>query len=557
MKQIFSKNRELKLAYHWREHAVAWLPLLIVILIIPASFINLGMFPLLADEPIRGLVSLEMMLNKEYFSTTMSGETYLNKPPLFNWVLIGLSKITGTMDELTIRLGAVLPLLAFMALIFVWFKRHMSVQVAMLTSLAMFTNFRVLLYDLTLGHIDFLFSLVVFLGFLVLYEFGTRRKWYPMFLLLYTLLIPGFLLKGLPAPVFLVFSLAGLAWQLKQFKFLIHPAHFLGVAVFMLAMLGYGFMYSQTNDLSDLLRRFWTESSQRTVLEKSWIDSLLYIPAFPLEYFIHLLPWTLLALAMFRRDFLKVLKQHPFVHFLSIQLVFNVLVYWLSPDTRPRYIFVLFPLVFGLLFYFWFLPQPGFLEKWKRRVNSALFFLIALVTFSHIVGLFFPAYLSEYGLSLFSAGLLLACLAFAYKSLFWHTLVGLNLALVVLRISFNTVVVPYRMNNAPEPLYKQAGVEVGQLTKGANLYVPTYAWIKEIHAFYITKERNAPLIRETEFSGKDGYLLTPKRLAYSKAGDALYEFKIENSPYVLIKLNPADLLMDDRIRISRKYRPGS
>lgn len=548
-----AKNR-----FHgWQKLALANLPWLVLVLLFPASFLNLGMFPLLADEPIRGLVSLEMMLSKEYFVTTMAGETYLNKPPLFNWFLIGLSHLTGSMNEFTTRLGAIIPLLAFMLLIFTWFKRHLSWQVAWLSSLALFTNFRVLLYDLSLGHIDFLFSLVVFLGFVVLYEFGLKGKWYILFPCLYLLLIPAFLLKGLPAPVFLAFSLVGLAWQRRAYRFLFHPAHFFGIALFLVAMLGYGYVYSQNHDLKALLYRFWTESSQRTVLEKSWIDALVHIPVFPLEYVMHLLPWTLLGVAMLRQDFFEKLKANPFVLFLSIQLISNVLVYWLSPDTRPRYLFALFPLVFGLLFYFWFLPGSDGLEKWKLKIQSVLLGLMALVALLQLGGLFVPQFHSHYVLSIFTTLLVLGALFLVYKQSSWHVMMGLCLALAVLRISFNTVVIPYRMRNSPEPLHKQAGEMVGRLTKGERLYFPTDAWIKEIHAFYLTKERNEALIRDTSFSSKAGFLLTPKRLAWSKAGDPIYTFEIENSPYVLIKLNPADSLMDARIRISKKYRPKS
>ena len=39
------------------------------------------------DEAIRSLVAQEMLWSGNYVAPTMHGDTYLNKPPLWNWIL--------------------------------------------------------------------------------------------------------------------------------------------------------------------------------------------------------------------------------------------------------------------------------------------------------------------------------------------------------------------------------------------------------------------------------------------------------------------------------------
>ena len=68
-----------------QQQYMVWI---ILLLLIPALFINLGMSPLIADEATRGMVAFEMQQSGELITPTIHGEYYYNKPPLYNWILL-------------------------------------------------------------------------------------------------------------------------------------------------------------------------------------------------------------------------------------------------------------------------------------------------------------------------------------------------------------------------------------------------------------------------------------------------------------------------------------
>ncbi|WP_367328714.1 ArnT family glycosyltransferase, partial [Lentimicrobium sp.] len=82
--------------------------LIIIILLLPlALFTNLGLMPLISDEPTRAVVTLEMILSGNFITPTINGDFYYNKPPLFNWILAGFVKVAGVENEFIFRLPTV------------------------------------------------------------------------------------------------------------------------------------------------------------------------------------------------------------------------------------------------------------------------------------------------------------------------------------------------------------------------------------------------------------------------------------------------------------------
>lgn len=100
--------------------------ILVLLLLIPALFINIGLMPLLSDEPTRAIVTLEMMVKGNYITPTINGEFYYNKPPLFNWILAGFAYLTGNLNEVIFRLPTVISLLLFALAIFLIGKKKLE-----------------------------------------------------------------------------------------------------------------------------------------------------------------------------------------------------------------------------------------------------------------------------------------------------------------------------------------------------------------------------------------------------------------------------------------------
>ncbi|MBO6518174.1 MAG: glycosyltransferase family 39 protein, partial [Bacteroidia bacterium] len=99
---------------------------LLVIGVTIALFHGLGMMPLSADEPIRALVAADMAINGNYIAPKLNGEVYLNKPPLYNWMLLGFFKVFNSYSEWVVRLPSILSLLAWGITIAVLVGRRLS-----------------------------------------------------------------------------------------------------------------------------------------------------------------------------------------------------------------------------------------------------------------------------------------------------------------------------------------------------------------------------------------------------------------------------------------------
>ncbi len=326
-----------------------WYYILAVALLFPALLIHLGWPVFIDDEAIRALVAREMMWSGNYLAPTMHADAYLNKPPLWNWILAACFWLLGRADEWTARLPTVLSLLGFAATTFWFSRRHFGTYLAAVHALTVVTCGRMLFWDSMLGLIDVCFSWVIYTQIMVLYRFGSRGLWWPAFLGAYGLMAAAFLLKGLPAIVFQGLSvLAIVGWQ-RDWKQLFRPAHLVS-GLLGLAVLGiYYLAYARYVDPARVATRLLEESSKRTPVTYGAWSTVRHLLSFPFAMAYHFLPWTLLLVYLLRRGSLALLRANDFAAFCLLAFAVNIPVYWLSPNVYPRYLLMLFPLLFGSL----------------------------------------------------------------------------------------------------------------------------------------------------------------------------------------------------------------
>ena len=87
--------------------------LIALFILIPiAYFLRLNSYQLIFEEPRRALVALEMLLADNWIFPSTNGELYYNKPPLYNWILIGFFSLLGK-TEWVVRLPSILSLFTF------------------------------------------------------------------------------------------------------------------------------------------------------------------------------------------------------------------------------------------------------------------------------------------------------------------------------------------------------------------------------------------------------------------------------------------------------------
>lgn len=360
--------------------------ILVAILLLPALLLHLGQLAFIDDEGIRSLVAQEMIWSGNYWVPTLHGDPYLNKPPLWNWLLTLSFRFFGEASEWTARFPTVLSLLAFGCTTYGFSRFYFGKQLAFVHAFTVITCGRMLFWDSMLALIDVCFSWVVYSFMLSLFHYGQQGRWRRAFGLFYTGVALAFMLKGLPAFTFGAFTLLAYVWWAKAWPQLLKPAHLLS-GLWALAILGaYYWQYSQYIDLRVVAERLLEESSKRTAVHHGWQATIKQLVSFPFEMFYHFLPWTLLLVFFFAKGAWQQLKAQPAASFMLLAFVVNIPLYWTSPNVYPRYLLMLFPLLFGAGLY---------LYDWQRQQNTRLVFyfhrlLLGLMLLASLLFFFIP-----------------------------------------------------------------------------------------------------------------------------------------------------------------------
>lgn len=517
-----------------------WLILLMALVGMFAHLLNLGLMPLFGDEAIRGTVAFEMMKSDNYIVPTIWGEFYYKKPPLYNWLIIAFFRLADSFSLFVFRLPSVLPLFAFGGAIWFVARKQIGQRAAVFAAFAFVLSGRLLTRDSMLGHIDIFFSLVTFIGFYVVYHFWKRDRLWPLFLVSYALAGAGVLMKGLPS--FLFQGLTLLVWftYKRQFKRLFSIPHFAGIALFVAIVGGYFWVYSGYNSLEDYFFQLYDQSSQRTIADKEWYKGIVNIFTFPFENIMHLFPTSLLLVFMFRRGVIKDWLRDDFKAFTFLTLAVNVLPYWLSPGYFPRYLFMLYPLLFILGAN----EFESYSKQWPKVLNvleKIMLGLTAILIPAFFVPLFLPE-LHDFGYLFWAAPLL----ALVSGALVWgwfkrpefrtHFFFA---TLIVFRIGFDIIVLPYRVYVEENRfVYRlEESKKILALTEGEELRLLKDAPLFIDYAYHLGVGKDAIMFRDKE--PKPGvYYLTKQQYMEAYDFEEFYKFSAEYRDYEisLVKL---------------------
>lgn len=486
-------------------------------LLLCGYLLNLGVQPLYLEEPRRTIVAMELLENQNLWVPTLIGEYYYNKPPLYNWLLIAFGKLLGGFTEFNLRLPTVLSSFGIAALMYVAARKYwQSHQLGLLSALLFLTASGVLLFFSMLAEIDLFYSLIVFGGILAIYHFGEKERYWPLFLLVYLSCALGVLTKGLPSFVFTAVSLLVYFVDKKRFKVLFYPAHFAGIALLSLILFAYYYQYAQYHELSQVWMRMLTESSDRTVASNTLGDFVQHLLLFPLNWIGDMAPASFLLIFLWRKDWKTLLwKQNPFVRFCTLMLLFNALPYWISPGTRMRYVYMLYPL--ACLILAWLYAQRETLAAWNGKVFRILA-LVVLVILS--LGAWVLPFLPELQF-MRTVAFVWAVGTFVGIGLcgwgVWQkpslTLPFLLLAFALVRIVFDGTVLPQRNDESGAQRDKALAVKIDKIVGDAPLYT---AYQEKVVAYttivYLNRLRPRVVRRKDDLQ-KGAYYLVPVKRA--------------------------------------------
>ncbi len=308
--------------------------LLIVLLVWVAIYLPaLGSLAIKGEEGRRILPAIRMLETGNYIVPQVGGIPYFRKPPLVNWVVAASFKIFGVRNEWTARLPSALSVLA-VAIAFVTVARaslgpsgSTTAALIWLTNIGMIEKGRLI-------EIEALYVSLSGLAIIFWLAFCSQEKspwliWVPASIFLGLALLA----KG---PLHLVFFYAlvmAVLWQTKNWRLLIHPAHFAALVIMFVICAAWAIPFAQSTTTGLAVSKWFIQLSGRLTDTDfkffSWIQN---IPR-SLMYF---LPWLVL-LPFIRFSKFHGVGQRRLARALTWGIVGPLLVVNLVPGALPRY----------------------------------------------------------------------------------------------------------------------------------------------------------------------------------------------------------------------------
>jgi len=398
---------------------------------------------LMAEEPRRSIIAIEMLKSGDFAIPHIYGEIYYNKPPLYNWLIAGSMALFGT-GEWAARLPGILSLMATGGLLFFLCKQYFKKSTAILVALAYITSIELLFYGSTnTAEIDIFYGLITAVQVLAIFKFRQSEEYIKLFLWSYFFAAIGVMTKGIPTVAFQGLTLFGYLIATKRFKQLFSLSHLLGIGLFTIIVGGYLYYFSLHEDLLKFLSQQFQEASQRSANEAKDVNILTNMAIFIAMLLQKLLPWSLLAFFFIFKSVRGFVVQNKLLHFSLVFLASNILIYWTGADVRTRYLYPFFPFLIIVLISI--IEQISLNEKSTNRFywffNSLVFVLpIGIIVLPYILGISNTMNL----LLSIACGVSIAIIAYLnikqreINSAVW----SMVFALLIVRTFFSTVIMP-------------------------------------------------------------------------------------------------------------------
>jgi len=480
-----------------------------------------------ADECRRALVAMEMHISGDYLAPTLNGESYLNKPPLYSWIVAASFSLFGQYSSFALRFPVVISILLLGLVIFFFVRKYCGDGVAAISALAFMTNGRTLIFDSLLGLLEHSLALQIYTGFMLIFLLGEKQRFYLLFAVSYFLAALGLLLKGLPSLAHQGIALIVYFGMTRNWKKLFSAEHVLGLGVFIgtLALYYIPFLLAEDVSLTQVIQSLLHESSKR--YEFHGMADFIYVLAdYPVDFIYHFLPWTVLILVLFQKKIRSFLIENKFIFYNLLLFLANTPFYWLASLKNPHYLYFLIPLLYTVLIFIYFktaeTDRRRNIIEWILNASIGLAVIGAIwIPFSGVVQNV-PALWLKSIFFMLSFGMLF--LSFIkWKSWRLYLFTG---ALILIRLGFNWFVLPQRL--ADGDIYKDRADKVNAIVQDSALYImASYpAGYYDRITFYMEKYRNE-ILRVRKDVDYDAFYLVDDVYLHAHPGTILLEFPFE------------------------------
>jgi 4-amino-4-deoxy-L-arabinose transferase-like glycosyltransferase len=395
--------------------SVGILLILIFSLFLNLPYIHLREFQ--GEEGRRVIIAKNMLETGEWVVPYVEGKVYLNKPPLFNWMLAGLFQLTGVISETSARAVSVIAaFLCAVSLSLFWRKTVGITTVWFILPGLIFLTFTDVMDKAVRAEIDMSFTFFVTSALVTwFYCFEMKKRELAAWFISLSLISLGALTKGIQAPAFFYCGVIPYLFYKKQARKIYSLSHLAGLFAFVFIFAMWFLPLVGKIDPSDVLHAWFREivSRKEPLREGGFLRHFI---EFPFQYIIAFLPWIPM-LALWMR---KPLQEEPVLmkdlaFYCLFFLVVSLPVYWLLPGARLRYI----------------MPLSG---------NLAL--LLAIPIHAVMSGNIRNGLLSKRYFQVFGVSVMLAVLSapfWARKFALFGNPVSITLLIVLLFVSFSLV----------------------------------------------------------------------------------------------------------------------
>src|SRR2546429_3399369 len=308
--------------------------LLIVILVWAALYLPaLGSLAIKGEEGRRILPGIAMLETGNYLVPQVGGETYFRKPPLINWLVAASFKIFGRHNEWTARMPSVICVL-LVAVSFVTVARaSLGPRGSTIAALMWLINAGIIEKG-RLIEIEGLYVSLCALAIIFWLSFWLQKKspWL-IWTVPFVFLGLGWLAKGPLHLVFFYGVVVAVVWKERNWKALVHPAHFFGIIIMLGIFAAWAIPFVQATNQATATAKWSAQFTGR--LRGSDFEFGRWIFNIP-HGVLYLLPWVIF-LPLVRFESFSNEKDRQLARSLGWGAVVPFLVVNLVPGSIPRY----------------------------------------------------------------------------------------------------------------------------------------------------------------------------------------------------------------------------
>ncbi len=332
-------EKSLCVGQWWRESTL-WVLLIAVGI---AYFSRMTERPMRGEETRRGLVAIEMIQSGDWIVPREQGELFLSRPPLQNWIILGVASITGHVDCWSIRFPSVIALMLTVMMLYGYARQFLSQTCATAAALSYATTGQVLEMG-ALGETESMYTLMVG-GSLILWHWGWTAGWNGTLTwsIGYALAAAGMLTKGPQAPIYFVVPVAAFFLLTGQWRMLMTRSHAIGVLVFLALWNAWNIPFWMRVGTESMIGMYRNDIALR-FNNTGWSPLLKHLVSYPLEIMACLLPWSLLLPAFLMPSFWRARHRvDPLITFHMLAIGITFFSVWFVTGAKARYYMPLYP----------------------------------------------------------------------------------------------------------------------------------------------------------------------------------------------------------------------